>query len=292
MSTFHPFPRLPLELQREIWRCTAEPRTVEVRIESRGATKNRLLISSTPVPGPLQCCRVARDELQRLYQRAFFDIGTQQETKPRTYTYWYGFGYEKSPTSPSRPPHLSSPESRVNRHHRSNSEPTAIDTRPFDPPKERRLSGVCLIDKLDVTGIYEPSIERRYVWLNFDIDMVDIGTSWLAYFQPIASNIKRLKFERENTDEYWYHSEKKKLKDFKNVEEIHVVCADGFFNWGGVTDEHSWPCADDNIVFFDPYNGQVARGMEFERICRQMLLDMRRERTGVAYHTSDEESDS
>ncbi|CAN9446740.1 unnamed protein product [Alternaria alternata] len=223
MSTFHPFPRLPLELQREIWRCTAEPRTVEVRIESRGATKNRLLISSTPVPGPLQCCRVARDELQRLYQRAFFDIGTQQETKPRTYTYWYGFGYEKSPTSPSRPPHLSSPESRVNRHHRSNSEPTAIDTRPFDPPKERRLSGVCLIDKLDVTGIYEPSIERRYVWLNFDIDMVDIGTSWLAYFQPIASNIKRLKFERENTDEYWYHSEKKKLKDFKNVEEIHVL---------------------------------------------------------------------
>ncbi|CAN9215241.1 unnamed protein product [Alternaria alternata] len=201
MSTFHPFPRLPLELQREIWRCTAEPRTVEVRIESRGATKNRLLISSTPVPGPLQCCRVARDELQRLYQRAFFDIGTQQETKPRTYTYWYGFGYEKSPTSPSRPPHLSSPESRVNRHHRSNSEPTAIDTRPFDPPKERRLSGVCLIDKLDVTGIYEPSIERRYVWLNFDIDMVDIGTSWLAYFQPIASNIKRLKFERENTDD-------------------------------------------------------------------------------------------
>jgi hypothetical protein len=122
--------------------------------------------------------------------------------------------------------------------------------------------------------------------------MVDIGTSYLSDFESIASNIKRLKFERENSNEAWYNTEVRKLRDFKNVEEIHVVCADGFWQWGFAMYDHHWPCADDNIVFFDSLDGQVARGMELERICRQMLLDTRRERTGVAYHTSDEESDN
>jgi hypothetical protein len=291
-STFHPFPRLPLELQRQIWRCTVEPRTVEVRVEHWKPDRDPFLISSTPVPGPLQCCRVARDELQRLYQQAFFDIGTQRNTERRMYaTYWYGIGVE-SPPSPSRPSHLSSSEFRVNRHHRRNSEPTMVDRRPFDLPEEHRPQGLYLIDKLDVTGIYGPSIERRYVWLNFDIDMADIGNSYLSAFKPIASKIKRLKFERENSNEAWFNTEKRELKDFKNVEEIHVVCADGFDQWAFSMYDISWPCADDKILFLDPSEGQVANGMEFEGVCRQMLLDRRLELTGVAWHTSDEESDS
>jgi hypothetical protein len=32
MSTFHPFPRLPLELRLAIWEMTVEPREVEVCI--------------------------------------------------------------------------------------------------------------------------------------------------------------------------------------------------------------------------------------------------------------------
>jgi hypothetical protein len=213
MSTFHPFPRLPLELRNQIWRCTAEPRTVEVRIERRWPDRHRFFISPTPVPGPLQCCREARDELQGLYQRNFFEVDTQQ------------------------------------------------------------------------------GIERRYVWLNLDIDMVDIGTSEFRYFKSIASTIKRLKFERENSNEAFYNTEKRELVDFTNVEEIHVVCADGFWQWGGALYDHAWPCADDKLVFFDPMDGQVARGMELERIYRQMLKDARLAATGEAYSSGDE-SDS
>ena len=225
MSTFHPFPRLPLKLQRQIWRCTVEPRTVEVRIERREPTRNRLLISPTPVPGPLQCCSVARDELQGLYQRVFFEIDTHR------------------------------------------------------------------------------GIERRYVWLNLDIDMVDIGPSYFSDFKSIASNIKRLKFERENSDDHWYNTEKRRLIDFENVEEIHVVCADGFLQWDDATYDHTWPCAHDKILFFDPLDARgmrsstaagtnrVVKGSELERVCRQLLLDRRRALTGVAWHSSDE-SDS
>lgn len=202
----------------QIWRCTAEPRTVEVRYQRRWPTRNRLLISPTLVPGPLQCCRVARDELQGLYERAFFKIDTQR-------------GVER--------------------------------------------------------GI-EWGIERRYVWLNFNIDMVDIGTSEFGDFESIAPNIKRLKFERENSNEYWYNTEKRQLVDFKNVEEIHVVCTDGFSQWSFAMYDHTWPCAHDKIVFFDPLEGQVARGTELEGICRQILLDTRRELTGVAFSSGDE----
>ncbi|RMZ69994.1 glycosyl hydrolase family 18 [Pyrenophora seminiperda CCB06] len=212
MSTFHLFPRLPLELRNQIWRCTAEPRTVEVRIKRQGSTNHRFFISPTPIPGPLQCCREARDELQRLYQRISLEGNTQQ-----------GF-------------------------------------------------------------------EQRYVWLNFNIDMVDIGPSYFDNFESIIPAIKRIKFERENSNEYFYHTEKEKLRDFTNVEEIHVVCADGFWQWSEALYDLPWPCAFDKLVFFDPWNGQVAKGMELERICRQMLKDARLAATGVAF-SSDDESD-
>lgn len=183
----------------------------------------------------------------------------------------------RGPPSSSRRSHLSTPERRENRRPRRNSESAIFDRGSFDPREERRRR--------------EHRKEWRYVWLNFDIDMVDIGTSLFADFESIKMNIKRLKFERENTDEYWFNTEKYLLEDFKNVEEIHVVCADGFEQWAFAVYYHPWPCAVDNIVFFDPLDGQVARGMELERICRQILLDTRRELTGVAFHSSDE-SDS
>jgi hypothetical protein len=214
MSTFQPFPRLPLELRHQIWRSTVEPRTVEVSIDrSRPRTARfRFLTSPTPVPGPLQSCREARKELQGLYQQAFFDVNTRNGP------------------------------------------------------------------------------EQRYVWINFDIDMVDIGVSEFRDFESIASKIKRLKFERENTDEFFYYTENQQLLKFVHAEEIHVVCADGFWNWGGALYEHPWPCTHDKLVFFDPTEGLVAGGMELERICRQMLKDARLAATGEAFST-DGESD-
>jgi hypothetical protein len=95
-----------------------------------------------------------------------------------------------------------------------------------------------------------PGSERRYVWTNFDIDLVSIGRSLFDDFEPVASSIKRLKFERENDDEYWYNTESRKLMLFSNVDEVHVVCADGFWMWGGSVDnDFAWPCADENLFF-------------------------------------------
>ncbi|USP74060.1 hypothetical protein yc1106_01334 [Curvularia clavata] len=115
-----------------------------------------------------------------------------------------------------------------------------------------------------------PITEQRYVWLNFDIDMVDIKDSEFRNYHHIASAIKRLKFEWESSCASFCYSGLKELKPFVNVEEIHVVCTAGFSVWAWATCEYSWPCNEEKLLFIDASNGRVARGTEFEAICRPM----------------------
>ncbi|KAI5380600.1 hypothetical protein J4E82_000557 [Alternaria postmessia] len=133
-----------------------------------------------------------------------------------------------------------------------------------------------------------PDTEQRYVWLDLNIDMVDIGASRFCNYESVASAVKRLKFERENSEEYFYHTESTELMNFASVEEIHIVCADGFWMWAGATHEHSWPCAEEKLVFIDAFNGRVARGIEFEKICIQTLEDAWLGAPGEAFSTDDE----
>lgn len=85
----------------------------------------------------------------------------------------------------------------------------------------------------------EGETEQRYVWLNLDIDMIDIGKSGCRLFDHIAADIKLLKFERDYTDEYFYHVEAHQLSSLSRVEEIHVICTGGFWNWGGCINDES-----------------------------------------------------
>jgi hypothetical protein len=185
MATFHPFPRLPFELRAQIWEATVEPRVVEVRI--RHKDKIPRLISPTPVPGPLQTCREARN--LKLYRQEF---------------------------------------SRL----------------PEDRPQ------------------YKGAIERRYVWLNLEIDMVSIEDTLLADFWLVAPMIKRLKFKRKSS---WNFPPDKTddICDFVNLEEVHVVCADGLDLWHGIT-EDEWPCGIENVHCIDPYNHSMIGAIELD----------------------------
>lgn len=113
----------------------------------------------------------------------------------------------------------------------------------------------------------------RYVWLNLDIDMVSIGTVSFAAFAPVSASIKRLRFERENSEECWYHWESKELRDWTNTEEIHVVCGDGMGSWHGATEEHTWPCALENLWFLDPRDGRMMRSLDMEEMLDNELRE-------------------
>jgi hypothetical protein len=98
-------------------------------------------------------------------------------------------------------------------------------------------------------------VDRRYVWLNLDIDVINIRTSYLEHFEPIAPAIKRLKLSRENTDDWWFKFEKELLPMFVNVEKLYVVCTDGFWNWGDDdVYKYAWPCAFENLFFIDEHS--------------------------------------
>jgi hypothetical protein len=46
--------------------------------------------------------------------------------------------------------------------------------------------------------------ERRYIWLNLDIDIADIGTRYCSDYAKVGASIKRLKMERANESEHVY----------------------------------------------------------------------------------------
>ncbi|KAL7908159.1 hypothetical protein GGI35DRAFT_55267 [Trichoderma velutinum] len=72
MSTFHPFPRLPIELRIRIWNLTAFPRMVHVKLQSGSRWGNfglQYTATSTPCPSVVQVCQESRRHAP--YQRAF-----------------------------------------------------------------------------------------------------------------------------------------------------------------------------------------------------------------------------
>jgi hypothetical protein len=115
-------------------------------------------------------------------------------------------------------------------------------------------------------------VEKRYVWLNLDIDLVSIGRSWCSDYEKVAATLKRLKFERVSDNDHFFWIESRNLyKLLPSLEEMHVVCADGFMGWGGALalGHHRWPCHADNLYFIDAHDGSVARGWDLERVCAE-----------------------
>ncbi|KAK4044378.1 hypothetical protein C8A01DRAFT_12215 [Parachaetomium inaequale] len=111
--------------------------------------------------------------------------------------------------------------------------------------------------------------KSRYVWVNWDMDIISIGTSLFCHFHRAALLFKRLQFERENSAESFYHFEIRDLKPFINVQEIYIVCADGMRAWHQAGEElyHYWHGGDDNLYLIDLHeDGRMMRATEWDKI--------------------------
>ncbi|CCC13009.1 hypothetical protein SMACR_06153 [Sordaria macrospora] len=79
----------------------------------------------------------------------------------------------------------------------------------------------------------EPYNNRRYFWLNWDVDMIDIHDYPFAAFNRIVPMIKRLRFQSgfyefiRDRDDYWWYQLKWLDHIFPKVEEMQIVCAPG-----------------------------------------------------------------
>ncbi len=62
-----------------------------------------------------------------------------------------------------------------------------------------------------------------------------------------------------------------------NTEEIHVVYKDWIEAWHGASYEHFWPCALENLWFFDPDGGRMMRSFEMEQVLNERLAEIQRQ---------------
>ncbi|KAM3459116.1 hypothetical protein MY3296_000263 [Beauveria thailandica] len=64
--------------------------------------------------------------------------------------------------------------------------------------------------------------EQRYAWINFDLDMIDLGQGDVDTVEHIAPRIRKLQFERRTKYGAWFWYAKNKSL-FENVEVYKVV---------------------------------------------------------------------
>lgn len=198
ISTFHRFSKLPLELRFAIWKMTVEPREVKVRIvKPISEDSNEVMWSHPNQWHYIDSTRC---------NKAMNDAGVPSSTRKGRRTRREALRDWK----PYRP----------YVHMVSSTIPAALHT-----CREARNHGLYQQVSLHPD---EQHTDRRYVWLNLDIDLLNIGTSYLVHFETIAPAIKLLNFSRENTDEWWFEYEKDLLPIFAGIQELRVVCIDGF----------------------------------------------------------------
>jgi hypothetical protein len=112
-------------------------------------------------------------------------------------------------------------------------------------------------------GLYQqafkfPSgVEPRYVWVNFEIDMISIGDTYFDTIEPAEQQlIRRLTIQRENTDSF-FRSESLELQMYSNLEEMHVICEDGLLACQDAWEYVYWPCPKENLRFIDKRRGRL-----------------------------------
>ncbi|GFG26429.1 hypothetical protein IFM61606_06410 [Aspergillus udagawae] len=126
-------------------------------------------------------------------------------------------------------------------------------------------------------GLYQqafkfPSgVEPRYVWVNFEIDMISIGDTYFDTIEPAEQQlIRRLTIQRENTDSF-FRSESLELQMYSNLEEMHVICEDGLLAWQDAWEYVYWPCPKENLRFIDKETGQIAVGEDLDRMADEWM---------------------
>lgn len=122
-------------------------------------------------------------------------------------------------------------------------------------------------------GLYQRAFssgdEPRYVWVNFETDMISIGDTDLEIIDD-PPLIRRLRFERQNT-EGWFHFESNELRKFPNLTEIHVICVEGVMGWQDAWEYIYWSCPRENIRFIDKESGETVDGYMLDKMMDESL---------------------
>lgn len=108
--------------------------------------------------------------------------------------------------------------------------------------------------------------EPRYVWVNFDLDIISIGKSSFTWMIPEAPRIRRLKFVREIEMDNLCE-ETLELQMFSKVEELIIVRHHDDPNWDELEEGFYWPCPIDGVWFIIVETNEKISWAENRRRC-------------------------
>lgn len=213
--TFHPFPYLPVEPRARIWELTVEPRVVEVRVVHH--QQPNPVNANGSDPGAQTVDWTVKRPPPTRHLRSSTPAPVQLQTCR---------GAREHLTTHAGPGY---------RYKKAFSE---IATTPYD----------------GFEPVPEGDTQReRYVWFNFENDMVSIGDTDLNDFRAVAYQIRRLRLERALSNEYFSRTESQLIGGlFRNLGEIHLVCLEGIRSGYTVTEDIDFPCGPENVYFVDP----------------------------------------
>ena len=128
-------------------------------------------------------------------------------------------------------------------------------------------------------GLYERAFSEipadgRYVWVNWDMDIISIGTSPFFYLRPYAPLIKRFQFERDNSEHFFFHVEARDLDAFLNLKETFIVCANRYMmtGWFDAVEEHGFVtrCGRENVYLINlDDGGRIMTAIELDAMLDQ-----------------------
>ncbi|KAJ6438926.1 DNA repair protein rhp26 [Purpureocillium lavendulum] len=99
----------------------------------------------------------------------------------------------------------------------------------------------------------------RYVWVNFDVDIISIGKTAFARLEPERQLIRWLRFERADLAKFFV-GDYLRLERFDSLRGMQVV--DEFMgngptgHWRSLWDILNWPCPREKITFIHPHTGE------------------------------------
>ncbi|KAK8928121.1 hypothetical protein H634G_10546 [Metarhizium anisopliae BRIP 53293] len=117
---------------------------------------------------------------------------------------------------------------------------------------------------------YFQETEPRYVWVNFDLDMLAVGRAFLDHVVHNKSRVRRFKFEYEYEDDEWDFEDYEESW-FPNLVECHVVVGD----MSGCTrfwNEDYWLSKQEDFVFIDKKTGKRMNVCELGDMVERLLV--------------------
>ncbi|KAF2747014.1 hypothetical protein M011DRAFT_526410 [Sporormia fimetaria CBS 119925] len=187
MTTFSHFPDLPYDLRSKIWRLALEPRIVTLT-----SCPELCAFRTRAEPTPEDCSRhvISRTRVPAILQtcREARISGLYERYLEHTHIFMK--------------PYVSRLDDKITR--RKWAREMRHGARKYDKETETKW------------------IQTRGVYLNFDVDVVDIGEGELEWYQDIAQYVKRLRVHRGYL--FWgFFLLQEDLSGFVNVEEVTYV---------------------------------------------------------------------